>query len=110
MWQGYVNFILGIFLVVSGIIVNLQASTNLIVVGILAAIFGFWSSKNWQGLVIGILGVWLFLSGSMFGLVFSWNFIITGVILSILGLWYALYPNNKMKPPKDPKNWNILED
>ena len=103
MWQGCINFILGIWLVLSGIIVYLQVSANLIVVGILAAISGFWGSKNWQGRINGTLGVWIFLSGSVFNLVFSWNFIISGVVMGILGFWRAVVPNHRMKPPENLK-------
>ena len=110
MWQGRVNFILSIWLVLSGIIVFLQVSANLIIVGILAAICGFWGAKNWKGWVNGILGLWIFLSGSVFNLVFSWNFIISGIVLSIFGFWRAVAPNHRMKPPEETKNWNILED
>ncbi|OPX32954.1 hypothetical protein B1H10_06720 [candidate division KSB1 bacterium 4484_188] len=110
MWQGFINFVLGLWLVISGIIVYLQISTNLIVVGILAAIFGLWGSKNWKGWVIGTLGVWIFLSGIVFRLLSSWNFIISGIVIGILGLWCALARNHRMKPPGDTKDWNVLED
>lgn len=110
MWKGFINFVLGLWLVLSGIIVSLQSSLNLTIVGILAAIFGFWASDNWKGWVLGILGVWIFLSGIVFGLVFSWDFIISGIVLGILGLWSALAQKHKMKPPGNTKNWNVQED
>jgi hypothetical protein len=76
MWQGWLNLILGVWLIISGFVSPLQSPANLIIVGILAAVFGFWSYKNWQGDVIGILG--------------PANFIIVGVLMIIAGLWEGL--------------------
>ena len=90
MWQGWVNLILGLWLILSGLVLSLQSSVNMIVVGILAAIFGFWAYKLWQGVVNGILGIWIFLSGIAFNLVNQVNFIVVGIIMGILGVWCAL--------------------
>jgi len=110
MWQGWINLVLGVWLILSGFISPLQTPANLIIVGILAAICGFWGAKNWKGRINGILGLWIFLSGSVFNLAFSWNFIISGILLSILGIWRAIIPNHREKPPQKPENWTILED
>ena len=42
MWQGWIIFILGIWLFISGLIPVLQGGGNLIIVGIISAIFGLW--------------------------------------------------------------------
>ncbi len=110
MWQSYIRFFLGIWLVLSGITVQLQGEVNLIVVGIATVISGLWSFKNWRRWVNGIVGLWLFLSGGVFNLAFSWNFIISGIVLIILGYWYSRSTNNKTKRPLDWKNRTILED
>jgi hypothetical protein len=90
MWQGWLNLILGVWLIISGFVSPLQSPANLIIVGILAAVFGFWSYKNWQGDVIGILGIWLLLCGIWFGILGPANFIIVGVLMIIAGLWEGL--------------------
>jgi hypothetical protein len=110
MWQGWITLVLGMWLLFSLFISSLQTPLNLIIIGILAAVSGFWSSKNWQGWVNGILGLWILLSGSVFNLAFSWNFIISGILLILLGFWRGILPTDRMKPPQDRKNWTVLED
>jgi hypothetical protein len=75
------------WLVISGMTMSLQTPVNLIVVGILAVIFGFWISKMWQGWLTGLLGIWIFLSGVLFDLLATGNFIIVGIVMSICGIW-----------------------
>jgi hypothetical protein len=110
MWQGWINLVLGAWLIISSFVPLLQTPANLIIVGILAVVFGFWAYKDWRGDIAGILGLWIFLSGSRFNLVFSWNFIISGIVLSIFGFWYAVLPNHRTKPPQDWKSRSVLED
>ncbi len=90
MWQGWINMILGLWLILSAFVPSLQSSINMIVAGVLAAIFGFWAYKLWQGVVNGILGIWIFLSGVIFNLIVTVNFIVVGIIMGILGVWCAL--------------------
>lgn len=90
MWQGWANLILGVWLIISGLITTLHQPINMIIVGILAAIFGFWAYKMWQQVVNGVLGIWIFLSGIAFNLVGPANFIIVGIVMGILGVWSAL--------------------
>ncbi|MEJ2636743.1 MAG: hypothetical protein P8184_15800 [Calditrichia bacterium] len=90
MWQGWVSFVLGIWLFLSGLIPGLQAPSNMIIVGVLAAIFGFWNYKMWQGFAVGFLGIWVFLSGIAFSFNTTLNFILMGVLIFVLGIWSAL--------------------
>ncbi|HMA61692.1 MAG TPA: hypothetical protein VKP78_03490 [bacterium] len=90
MWQLWVNFILGIWVFLSGLITALQGGINLIICGVIAAILGFWARKNWHGVVIGIIGLWLILSGIILGLQAPINYIIVGIVVAILGIWGAL--------------------
>ena len=98
MWQGWINLVLGVWLIISGLILSLQAPVNMIIVGILVAIFGLWVYKMWQGVANGILGVWIFLSGLFFNLAVTVNFIIVGIVIGILGLWSALKHLKKVAP------------
>ncbi|MFQ6618209.1 MAG: hypothetical protein ACE5QV_05920 [Fidelibacterota bacterium] len=43
MWQGWSNGILGLWLIISGFVVALQTPVNLITVGIVVSVLGFWS-------------------------------------------------------------------
>lgn len=98
MWQGWINLILGVWLILTGFVSTLQTPLNLIIVGILAVIFGFWTYKNWQGDVAGVLGIWLFLSGVWWNLLSPLNFIIVGVLLGIVGIWEGLVHPKEMTP------------
>lgn len=90
MWQGWINLILGAWLILSGFIPALRTPANIIIVGILAIIFGFWVYKDWRGDVAGILGIWAFLSGVWWNLLSPGNFIIVGLLLGIVGLWEGI--------------------
>jgi hypothetical protein len=90
MWQLWVNFILGIWVFISGFIASVQGTVNLIICGVLALIFGSWARKLWQGIVIGIAGLWLILSGIIGGLDAKLNYIIVGIVIAILAIWGAI--------------------
>ncbi len=95
MWQGWINLVLGIWLIITGFVPSLQTPVNFTIVGILAAVFGFWAAKQWQGIVAGILGLWALLNGIWFHIFADLNFIIVGILLGAAGLWCGL-----IHPPK----------
>lgn len=97
MWQGWINLILGIWLIISGIFPALHHPINGVVVGILGMIFGFWAYRTWQGIVDGILGLWILLSGILFHLMTTANLIIVGIVVGVLGLWMGLTHPGEMK-------------
>ncbi len=97
MWQGWINVVLGIWMIVSGLVPSLQTPVNLIIVGLLIAIMGFWTYKTWQGIVNGILGLWLFVSGAIIHLLAPVNFIIVGLVVALLALWEALGHPTEMR-------------
>lgn len=98
MWQGWINLILGVWLIISGFIPSLQTPANFIIIGILAMVFGFWTYKNWLGDAAGILGIWLFLNGVWFHIFSPVNFIIVGVLLAISGLWEGTTHTKQVSP------------
>jgi len=101
MWQAWVNFILGLWFILSGIITGLEGSVNYIIVGIVVAILGFWSARQWQGIVIGILGLWMILSGIVSSLMAPVNLILVGLVIAIFGLWQALAKPKTAPATKD---------
>jgi len=98
MWQGWINLILGVWLILSAFVAPLQTPANLVIVGILAAVFGFSTFKNWQGDVAGVMGVWAFLCGVWFKVLTPANFLIVGLILAISGLWEGLMTTRHATP------------
>lgn len=91
MWTNWVSLAIGAWIFISGWIPAVQSEWNLIIFGVLAAVFGFASYKNWQGIVNGVAGIWLFLCGIWFMIMAPANFLITGIVMVLLGLWGALY-------------------
>ncbi len=102
MWQSWLNFTIGLWLILCGFVPSLRTPASMIVPGALAFIFGFWSTarvQNWEGSINGILGVWLFLSGVWFQLYLSWNFFVIGGIITVLSIWnLAEHPDPSQVP------------
>ncbi len=90
MWQAWINFVLGLWLIVSGIVPSLHVNINYIIVGIVVAVLGFIAAKRWQGIVDGVLGIWLIVSGIITALMAPVNLIIVGIVVAALSLWMAL--------------------
>ncbi len=102
MWQLWINFVIGLWVIISGLIAGVQHEVNLIICGIVVAVLGFWAGKKWQGLVAGIVGVWLFISGLVHSTLGKpWNYIIFGLVVAVLCLWAAL-EKKEVETPQTP--------
>lgn len=87
MWTGWVNLVLGVWTLISGLASSLQGTANYIIVGIILALLNFiTASKAWQGVICGIFGIWLFVSGIVGGLQGGANLIIVGILTIIFGI------------------------
>lgn len=98
MWQGWISLVLGAWLLLSAFIPSLQTTGNLVLVGILSMVFGFWTYRDWRGDTIGVLGLWAFLSGVWFNFVSPLNFIVVGLIIAVSGLWEGLTHTQEATP------------
>jgi len=90
MLQGWINFFLGLWVVLSGVVSTLNFSVNYIATGIIIGVLGIWSSQKWQGIVTAVLGFWLIISGFVPGMKGSANLIIVGIIVTLVSLWQGL--------------------
>ncbi|MFQ5706370.1 MAG: hypothetical protein ACE5HO_02920 [bacterium] len=92
MWQGWVNGIIGLWLILSGIVgAGLNAPWNYIITGVVVAILGFWMIKVWQSLISGILGLWMIVCGIVgTALMHPANLIIVGVVVAGLSFWESV--------------------
>ena len=97
MWQGKIQLIIGIWLILSGVVTLFQHPGNMLVIGFLLALCCFSSFKIWQAALVGVLGLWLFLCGlhDWMGIsgkimVSQLNFIFSGVLLSFAQPWRQL--------------------
>jgi hypothetical protein len=97
--SNWASFVLGIWFFISGLIPSLQAEWNMLILGIVAAVFGFIAYETWQGIVNGLIGVWFFLSAIWFSLILPWNFLILGAAMAILGIWGATTHNTPTVAP-----------
>lgn len=86
MWQAWLSFFIGIWLIISGSTSLLQGPVNMIIIGILMAIVGFFLLRGWEGFVNGILGIWLLISGFISGLITMQNFLVIGIMISIISI------------------------
>lgn len=93
MWQGWINGLLGLWLVLAAFL-KLTPAGNLwdnLIVGVVVAIVGFLmiSKKSWQGWTSGLLGVWLIIAAFIPSLQTHtgnlWNDLIVGVVVAIAG-------------------------
>ena len=98
----WISFIIGLWFFISGLAPGLVRVWNLLLVGILAIIFGliafYQNRKYWQGLVIAIIGLWVLICGFIEIYLVSWNFLLFGIIIAVLGLWAALASGKKSAP------------
>lgn len=101
MWKPWVNFILGLWLLLTGIIfASLFNWIVALIIGVVVAVLAFWAGK-WQGIVVGIVGIWTIVSSLWTGVQAPINFILIGIVIAVLSLIHAL-----MKPkaaPAEPK-------
>ena len=90
MWQAWLNLAVGIWLIICGFVHPLQTPAIMIVSGIAAIVFGFWSAarvNSGQGTIIGIIGIWLLLSSGVLILPDKWNFFASGILVAVLAVW-----------------------
>ena len=96
MWQDWLNFLLGLWMVISGflpgVVHNKSVSLwNDLIVGVLVLIFGAWvASKKWPEWINVILGIWLIIAAFIPSVVTAAaNNIIVGILIAIFGIWAA---------------------
>ncbi len=102
MWKGWVNGLLGLWLIVEAFL-NFNATAimwNNIIVGIIVAIVAILmiKEKPWQGWLGLIVGLWVLIAGFIPGLrdhtANLWNALISGILIAIAG-FFALGKGEK---------------
>jgi hypothetical protein len=84
MWQPLVNLIAGLWIVFSGYSENFSVAGNVMLIGVVVAIMGFWRSREWEGMVCGILGLWLIVSSIFPVLLGPANLTIIGLAIAVI--------------------------
>jgi hypothetical protein len=104
MWKSWVNVYVGIWAVLSGIVIVLATPVNFFITGAVVAFFGFWVAYSrhwpWQSVANGILGLWLVLSAFAPQLAIPTNLLIVGVIVAGLAAWHAISVQPTQQPIK----------
>jgi hypothetical protein len=87
-FRPWINILAGIWAFITGFWIYVLQPVNLFVIGVVIAVFGFWTyEKEWQGIVNGLIGLWLVLSAFIPNLVTPVNLWISGVIVAGLAIW-----------------------
>ncbi|MBW1698608.1 MAG: SPW repeat protein [Deltaproteobacteria bacterium] len=99
MWQGWINGILGLWVIVSAFVVAGSKTGNMandLIAGIVLLVLGLWAGanhKSWQEWVIAIVGAWMIFAGIWFPSSYGGNMandLIAGIIVAIAGFWSVL--------------------
>ncbi len=87
-FRPYVNILTGLWAFITGFSVSMLHPLNIVVLGVVIAVFGFWTyEKEWQGIVNGLIGLWLVLSVFSPALMVPVNLWISGSIVVVLAIW-----------------------
>ena len=84
----WVNIVAGLWAVITGFLVQALVPANLVILGIVIAVFGFWTyEQEWQGIINGLIGLWLILSAFIPTLMVPVNLWISGIAVIGLAVW-----------------------
>lgn len=84
----WINLLAGAWAFISGFWYFALQPANYFFIGVVIAIFGFWTyRREWQGIVNGLIGLWLIFSAFVPGLMVSGNIWICGIIVMALATW-----------------------
>ncbi|MEJ2649516.1 MAG: hypothetical protein P8016_14040 [Sedimentisphaerales bacterium] len=87
-FRPWFNILAGIWAFITGYWVLVQVPINLFILGVVIAIFGFWTYEyEWQGIINGLIGLWLIVSAFIPTLIVPINLWITGIVVAILAIW-----------------------
>jgi hypothetical protein len=103
------NFIVGVYLLISAWIGALTAGTRAngiifgIIVAILAALRFSKSTGVWASWLNALIGIWLIISPWVYGTAgqgWMWNSIVVGIIMFVLGVWAAMSGRESTGSPR----------
>jgi hypothetical protein len=89
MWQNWVDIVLGIWLILSGLSFPLVTEGNLVITGVLIFIIGLLTLRYFNGMIMVVLGFWMVISGLIISLATPANFIVNGALILLFALWVA---------------------
>lgn len=88
MWNAWINFILGIWLIVSAFIGSLHTTIHYIVVGVIVVLLSLLKVKSWPMVLTLILGILVIITA--FFPTTTWTSVVFGVLIAIFALIGAL--------------------
>ena len=87
-YRPWVNILAGLWAVISGYWAYMLNPVNFVVLGVVIAVFGFWTyEQEWQGIINGIIGLWLVLSAFIPAAITLVNLWISGIVVIGLAVW-----------------------
>ena len=99
MWQGWINGVLGLWLIVASFTVTGSKTYNLmngLITGAVLIILGLWgavSHRCWQGCAVAAIGAWMIVAGIWFSSSYAGNLIndiIAGMAVAVVSFWPGL--------------------
>ena len=96
MWQGWINGILGLWLIVAAFVIAGSKTGNIIngmIVGIVLCAFGLWAAirrKGWYDWLVTFIGLWILIAAVSFPASYWGNVvndIAAGVFVAIASFW-----------------------
>jgi len=96
MWQGWINGILGVWLIVAAFVITGSHTGNQIngvIAGIVFLVLGLWAAirrKIWNDWLVAIVGIWMFVAGFWFPFSYWGNLVndlLAGVVVAIVSFW-----------------------
>jgi len=97
MWQAWIYAIIGIWLIISGLLVSLNTSWNYNIIGILLFIHVLRKYKTRQCWLSGLLGFWLIICAILQTLMVPLNLIIVGIAVIGISFWEVYVVKHKSK-------------
>lgn len=87
-FRPWINIFVGLWAIISGNWAYVLHPVNLFVLGVIIAVFGFWTyEQEWQGFINGAIGLWLVLSAFIPAAVTPMNLWFSGIAVIGLAAW-----------------------
>jgi len=97
MWYAWISFLLGAWLIISGLITSFHGPANMFIVGVLVLYTGFFLVRKREGVALGILGIWILICSFITGFISTHNLLFTGIVISLISIISIFHAHKQHK-------------